>query len=72
MGRTLSKLARLCDCVVSALSASAVKRSVVYFPVPEDEKWRVQMLQEIFNQEVEVPGFLPGELKEIKDYLCTT
>ena len=72
MGRTLSTLARLCGCEVSALSASAVKRSVEYFPVPEDEEWRVVMLKELFNQTVEVPGFLPGELKEIKDHLCTS
>ena len=43
-------LARLlCDSVVSILSAPAVKRSIVYFSVPEDEEWRVQMLQELFN-----------------------
>ena len=33
-GRTLSTLPRLCQCDVSDLSASAVKRSVEYFSVP--------------------------------------
>ena len=72
LGRTLSTLARLCECQVSGLSASAVKRSVQYFSVPQDEEWRVKMIQELVNNEVEVPGFLPSELKAMKDYLCTS
>ena len=30
------------------------------------------MLQEVVNNEVKVPDFLPSELKEIKDYLFTS
>ena len=30
------------------------------------------MLQELANNEVEAPGSLPSELKETKDYLCTS
>ena len=69
---TQQSLARLCECQVSGLSASAVKRTVQYFSVPKDEEWRVKMIQELVNNEVEVPGFLPSELKAIKDYLCTS
>ena len=72
MGRTLSTLARLCECNVSALSASAVKSTLEYFPVPVGEEWRVQILKELINHEVEVPGFSSEELREITEYVCTS
>ena len=72
MGRTLSTLARLCECNVSALSASAVKSTLEYFPVPVGEEGRVQILKELKNHEVEVPGFSSEELREITEYVCTS
>ena len=72
MGSTLHTLASTCGCDVSALSASAVKRSMEYFAVPVGEQWRIPVLQELLDPEVEVPGFLSVELKEMIDNVCTT
>ena len=72
LGRTLGKLSSLCECQVSALTASAVKRSVNYFAVPIGEEWRLPMLVELLSPEVEVPGFLDEELKELVEHLCTS
>ena len=72
MGRTLEKLSCLCGCPVSALTASAVKRSVSYFAIPSGEEWRIPMLQELLSPEVDIPGFLAEELKELKEFLCTS
>ena len=72
LGRTLGKLSSLCKCQVSALTVSAVKRSVNYFAVPTGEEWRLPLLDELLSPEVEVPGFLDEEVKELLEYLCTS
>jgi len=72
MGRTLEKLSCLCGRPVSALTASAVKRSVSYFAIPSGEEWRIPMLQELLSPEVDIPGFPAEELKELKEFLCTS
>ena len=58
--------------MVAALSSVAVKKSLKYFPVPNEERWRIPMLKELLDLDVEVPGFLPAELQDIKEHLCTT
>ena len=72
MGRTLQNLANECNCMVAALSSVGVKKSLKYFPVPNEERWRIPMLKELLDLDVEVPGFLPAELQDIKEHLCTT
>ena len=72
MGRTMRRLSNECKCEVSLLSAAAVKKEVMYFPLPEEEKWRVGMLKELLDADVDVPGFLPAELQEMKEHLCTS
>ena len=72
VGATLCTLGSACGCDVSTLSASAVKRAMEYFAVPVGEEWRIPVLQELLDPEVEVPGFLSVELKEMIDYVCTT
>ena len=68
MGRTLRTLANECNCEVSALSSLTVKKSMMYFPVPDGEAWRVQMLKELLDANLEVPGFLQA----MKEHMCTT
>ena len=72
MGRTMRRLSNECKCEVSVLSVAAVKKEVMYFPLPEEEKWRVGMLKELLDADVDVPGFLPAELQEMKEHLCTS
>ena len=40
MGRTLGQIARDSDIPKDALNSAVVKNKLIYFPVPEDEKWR--------------------------------
>ena len=72
VGCTLSTLASICRCDVRALSASAVKKSMEYFAVPNGEQWRVPVLNELLDPELEVPGFLSEEIKEMIDHMCTS
>ena len=48
---------------------------VEYFPIGDNEKWKVGSIQEIINIKnglMEVPGFELEELDEVLDYLCTS
>ena len=37
----------------------------LYFAVPNGEQWRVPVLNELLDPELEVPGFLSEEIKEM-------
>ena len=43
-----------------------------YFAVPNGEQWRVPVLNELLDPELEVPGFLSEEIKEMIDHMCTS
>ena len=49
MGRTLGQIARDSDIPKDALNSAVVKNKLIYFPVPEDEKWRVEILLELLD-----------------------
>ena len=45
-----------------------------YHNIPEEEKWRINMLRELVNikeHECTVPGLDENEIDEIIEYICT-
>ena len=45
-----------------------------YHIIPDEEKWRINMLRELVNvkeNECTVPGFEENEIVEILEYICT-
>ena len=75
MGRTLAGIDRGCDRNGgdhSLLTPSNVKKRMVYFRVPEDEKWRTGFLRELLSEHLEVPGFRKEELDEMISHLCVS
>ena len=73
LGRCMSQILRECEVDnLSSLSSSIIKRNMKYFPVPEEEEWRVGCIMELLNEKVEIPGFSDKEVKEILSYLCST
>ena len=49
--------------------------SMEYFPIPVEEKWRIEMLKELLEARhsvVEIPGFSQDEITEIIDHVCTS
>ena len=72
MGRTMSVLARECMCEVGDLTPSNVKNTLKYFPVPEEETWRLGPIHELTADDLFVPGFTDEETSEILDTLCTS
>ena len=79
LGRTLSRL--LLECSLDTddlmkLTASLVKKKVVYKEVPVDEKWRVNLGQELLkirdDNLTELPGFSKEECEELLQHICTS
>ena len=69
MGRTLDRLSKLCSLKdIMELSSSHVRRDIVYHEVPDDELWRISMINELIEFDIE--GFSDLEVAEMKDYIC--
>ena len=45
---------------------------MIYFPIPENEEWHVQVLQELLNYSVELSGSDKKEMKDFINFICTT
>ena len=76
MGRTLDFLCRECNISDhNLLSASLVKKYVKYFPIPDEERWRdncVNELLQIRNDFLSLPGFSIAEINLMLDHVCTS
>ena len=78
LGKSLRKLLEqtgMEDKNPSSLSPVAVKRSVVYMPVPTEEEWRVSVCQDLLNarsQDVHLPGFSCEEIDAMLAYTCVS
>ena len=49
LGKTLGKIGMECGVLPSVLTPDTVKRKLLYSPVPDDQKWRVPLLWELFD-----------------------
>ena len=74
LGRTLSLLKIVCDVSeLSSLKPSLVKQKMVYWPVPDSEKWRVGLAKELLDlQKDGIQGFTKNEVKTLLDFACAS
>ena len=73
-GNNLRKIADKCNTNVMDLSPLDVKLNVKYKRLPEDEIWRIQILNEIIfarDNNVEVDGLSRRDINDIIYYVCT-
>ena len=71
--RKISSLMNKSD--ITELKSSLVKQNLVYEPIPEGEKWRISILEEIIDfheEKLEIQGFERTELDEILEFICVT
>ena len=71
--RKISSLMNKSD--ITELKSSLVKQNLVYEPIPEGEKWRISILEEIIDfreGKLEIQGFEREELDEILEFICVT
>lgn len=74
MGKTVSKLKQELNSQV--LTPNMIKENLKYFPVPQDEKWRLPFLDELLSVEANASTidecFSPSDVKLMISSLCTS
>ena len=71
----MSKIMRDCKLDmedVRYLNSTLIRSNMNYYPVPVEEEWRVGCLDELLNDQLEVPGFNENELKDIVSFICSS
>ena len=76
-GRNLHEIASQCNLGyspdLSLIKPNLVKKNVEYKPIPEEDKWKVSICQELLSARddvLELPGFTSDKEAELLDYLC--
>ena len=75
MGRTISRISRETNVAKVSLTSMAVNKAMVYFPVPDDQQWRVDMINELLNVRgnlLSLNGITTTETTTMIDYLCSS
>ena len=78
LGRTLSRLLEITGLSVEnldKLTASLVKKQMLYQPVSEENRWRIQACKELIavrRENLRLDGFGQNEVEEMLDFLCVT
>ena len=75
MGRTLSKISRETNVAKAVLTSTIVSKAMLYFPVPDDQLWRVEILQELLNvrsNSLFIHDINLNEISTMINFLCTT
>ena len=74
-GRTISRLSKECNVNKIALTVSSVSKSVRYFPVPEEELWRIDLMKELLNVNrsfLDINDFNYMEINHMMNFICTS
>jgi hypothetical protein len=74
MGKTLSRISRETEVAKTDLTSSKVSQSMMYFPIPDDQLWRVKIIHELLNvrrNSLSIPDFNLIELNTMIKFLCT-
>ena len=75
MGKTLSRISRETNVTKASLTSLVVTKSMVYFPVPDDQMWRIDILKELLNvkqQSLLLGQFNLDETSTMINYICTS
>ena len=74
-GQNLSKISTQCNSNVEKIDNFAVKKNMKYFPLPENESWRIPLLCELLSlkaQTSNLPGFSLDKIDDMLLYACTS
>ena len=73
-GKNLDQISRLCGTPIQMLTSKMVKSKLTYYPVPEDETWRIPFCKELLqlrnDDNFYLPGFSFEEQTELLNYVC--
>ena len=74
-GRTLGKIAAECGVSPPDLSPRTVQRNLLYFPVPDDQQWRVPLLFELLDARsklLTIENLTSDQIFTLIDSICTS
>ena len=74
-GKNLRNIMLLCNKDNTSLVNENDLDNLTYNPIPENEIWRMDLLNELMNtrsSSLEVPGFTSDELTDIINIVCTS
>ena len=72
-GQNLKKIGE--ECGKPFPTKNEVKKLMVYFPLPDSEKWRIPILKELFGhkaEKLEIPNFSKSEVEDLLLFICTS
>ena len=72
-GSNLRKIASLCELKVENLNYGHVKTNMKYFPLPENESWRIPLIHELMALKAQthiLPGFSYDEINDMLIQAC--
>ena len=75
LGRNMNDIARKCNVSIEQVTPELVKTNLKYKEVPDDQKWRLPILDDLIlerNDMLQIEGFTKEELDIMLDDLCTT
>ena len=75
LGRTLYKIGSECGADHADLTTTLVKNSLMYFPVPDDQQWRVPLLLELLDarsDKMTIENLTSNQISDIIDNICTS
>ena len=60
-----------------SITPSMVKNMMYYMPIPNNQKWRVPLLNELTSTrnadtDIDIPGFSPEEIEDLIQWLTTS
>ena len=73
LGKTLGKIGMECGVLPSVLTPDTVKRKLLYSPVPDDQKWRVPLLWELFDarsNNLTIENLTSDQISSMIDNIC--
>ena len=49
-----------------------LKKKLVYAEVPPNDIWKILMVKELVDTQLNIPGFTKSEMQDIKNFDCAT
>ena len=71
----MRRISTECGVELAALTPQAVKRSLRYFPVPDDQHWRISLLLELLDardKKIMIENLTAEEIVNIIEEVCIT
>ena len=75
LGQNLHQIGKLCKTPINDLTSEVVKTSMKYFEIPQQEKWRESLVEELIlikNNDMELNGFSKEDITDLLFDVCTS